>query len=517
MLADRDSLTFSHFSMDTRRRVLLAHGQPVRLHARAFDVLEFLVENRDQPVSREAIIAHVWGGRSISPGSLSVQLSAVRKALEAAGAAEPLILTLPDQRYRFVGECGAPGLPPAPELPPYVMPPPPVAAAQPRRLRLSIFAAAALVCLALLVAGLQWRRAAAPAAPRLSMVVLPFRNLSADREQDFQAVEITEDLTCDLAHVPGATIIARESAEAVKEATPQNIGRELHVRYVLSGTIRPEDGTTTIAVHLTDTQTGAHLWSDNFTAARGGMAAVRFEIVRHIASALHFELDALENEQSIRDRPNNPDALDLFFRAPAQCSTGIVRPTGSKRRRTCWRLRIRLQPDFVDAKAELGWALLRKVQLTDDPKEDDDFTRAKTVIAEALSASPTNAKALAAHARQLEIDGKCSQANVVAQQLVAGEPSNVEGHIVLARCAQADMRLQQASAEYELATKLDPYNPANPIRYISLGYLSLMQGDFQKSAQFFAQVGGETRPNDPFSAMSPDEQAQLGLMAAETT
>ena len=154
-------------------------------------------------------------------------------------------------------------------------------------------------------------------APRLSMVVLPFDNLSSDPEQDYLAEGLTEDLTTDLSQLPGAFVIARNSAFSYKRAAVdvKQVGSELGVRYVIEGSVRKLGEVLRLNVRLASAETGAQLSADRFDVHWNDIGAGQDEIVSRIASVLNMRLIDIEGARSARERPDNPDALDLVLRA----------------------------------------------------------------------------------------------------------------------------------------------------------------------------------------------------------
>lgn len=125
--------------------------------------------------------------------------------------------------------------------------------------------------LLLLAGGLWWlsftpRGLGTSAAPRLSLVVLPFANLSGDPEQEYFADGVTEDLITDLSRLPGSLVIARNSAFTYKSTAvdPKQVGRELGVRYILEGSVRRIANEVRVNAQLIDAETGTHLWADRF-------------------------------------------------------------------------------------------------------------------------------------------------------------------------------------------------------------------------------------------------------------
>jgi TolB-like protein len=163
------------------------------------------------------------------------------------------------------------------------------------------------------------RRSANPtplAAPRLSIVVLPFTNLSNDPDQEYFVDGLTEDLTTDLSRIHGSFVIARNTAFTYKgkSVDVRKIGRELGVRYVLEGSVRRSGDQLRVNAQLIDAETGAHLWAERVNHSAGDLFTVQDEITRRIAIALHLELTAAECSQCA----TNPDAFDYILCARAR-------------------------------------------------------------------------------------------------------------------------------------------------------------------------------------------------------
>jgi TolB-like protein/class 3 adenylate cyclase len=124
-----------------------------------------------------------------------------------------------------------------------------------------------------------------PVVPRLSIVVLPFANLSKDPEQEYFADGITDDLTTDLWRISGSLVIARNTAFSYKgkSVDAKQVGSELGVRYVLEGSVRRTGDQVRVNVQLIDAETGAHLWADRFDTDRANLSAAQDEITGRLA------------------------------------------------------------------------------------------------------------------------------------------------------------------------------------------------------------------------------------------
>jgi adenylate cyclase len=150
------------------------------------------------------------------------------------------------------------------------------------------------------------------AAPRLSIVVLPFANLSDDREQQYFADGITEDLTTDLSRLANMFVISRNTAFTYKDkrVDTKQIGRGLGVRYVLEGSVRRSSSQVRVNAQLIDAETDAHLWAERFDGDAGDLFAMQNTITGRIARAVDAEVITAE----ARRPAEHPDALDYILR-----------------------------------------------------------------------------------------------------------------------------------------------------------------------------------------------------------
>ncbi len=220
----------------------------------------------------------------------------------------------------------------------------PLPARSPRGKTLLRSAVAAALVIAVAAAGwFGWRKAAPPPtpapvsvtavadeklahAPRLSIVVLPFVNLSGDPEQDYFADGLTDDLTTDLSHLPDSFVIGRSTAATFKgkPIDVKQVGRDLGVRYALEGSVRRVGETITVNAQLISTETGAHVWADRFEGERSKLGELQVEVVSRIANALGVQLVNAEALRAIRERPTNPDAADYVMRGKATWLRGYT-------------------------------------------------------------------------------------------------------------------------------------------------------------------------------------------------
>ena len=234
--------------------------------------------------------------------------------------------------------------------------------AEAKQHRLLPWAAGALILvLALVAVGTWWlypvRQALYPvrqATAGLSMVVLPFENLSNDKEQGYLADGISEDLTTDLARVPGLFVLSRTAAFAYKgaEASPLHFAREMGVRYVLRGSVRRTGDHIRINAQLVDGETGGNLWAERYDGGWGEVLVLQDKVVSEVATALELRLALSEGGATVRGT-TNVAAYDAFLKGLELRVRGS--PSDLAKAVGYFKQAIALDPTYGHAMAELAW------------------------------------------------------------------------------------------------------------------------------------------------------------------
>jgi adenylate cyclase len=228
-----------------------------------------------------------------------------------------------------------------------------------KRSALIPFAAAIAALLVLIGGGAWWvlnaNRPAAVAsqeAARLSIVVLPFGNLSNDPAQDYFADGITDNLTTELSRIRNSFVIARSTAFAFKgkNLDAKEIGKELGVRYVLEGSVQRDGARVRVNAQLIDAESGAHLWADRFEEDVADLFKLQDEVVARLARTLQIELTNAEAQRSLHDRPGNADAIDLTMRGFALLNQTLSKAS-SYEARDLFEHALTLDPKNADALA----------------------------------------------------------------------------------------------------------------------------------------------------------------------
>ncbi len=229
--------------------------------------------------------------------------------------------------------------------------------------------------------------------PHLSIVVLPFANLSGDPEQDYFVDGVTESLTTDLSRISGSFVIARNTAFTFKgkAVDVKQVGRELNVRYVLEGSVQRSGNRLRVNVQLVDAGTANHLWAERFDKPVADLFDMQDEIVSRLANTLRAQLIAAEARCA--ERTLHPDAMDLEFQGRACLYKGVT-PEHLTQARGFFERALELDPRNVDAMVGVASvdATAGALFMTDD-RTASRFAAAEAASIKALSLAPNHALA----------------------------------------------------------------------------------------------------------------------------
>jgi adenylate cyclase len=335
--------------------------------------------------------------------------------------------------------------------------------------------AAVLALVLFATGGYAWRAGYAPrfmatsvgdklaGAPRLSIVVLPFENLSGDKEQDYFADGITDDLTTDLSHLDGSFVIARNTAFTYKgkPVDAKEIGKELGVRYLLEGSVRRLGEKVEVNAQLISTETGAHVWADRFDSERSKLGELQVDVVARLARSLNVELIKAEALRSMRERPSNPDAVDLAMRASARYSSGESKLINSDVIELSGRA-LALDPQNERTMVDLALTLNDRLAnlWSDDPAAD--LARADKLADSALALQPDDARAHMAKAKVLFNKRQWRAAISQAEAALADDPNNADAHANRSFWNVFLGHSENGFAGVETALRLSPRDPDLP-------------------------------------------------------
>jgi TolB-like protein len=333
---------FGDCVLDPERRELSRRSKAIAIGPQVFDLLVYLVQNREQVVSKDQLLDAVWAGRIVSESTLTSHINAVRKAIGDSGEEQRLIRTVARKGFRFVGdvreaqtsdgfevlktEIKESRETPAPSPTPSLAPSP---------------ASGPSPVLTL------------PDSP--SIAALPFQNWSGDPEQEYFADGVVEDIITALSRINWLFVVARNSSFTYKgrAVNVQQVGRELGVRYVLEGSVRKAANRVRITGQLIDATTGIHLWADRFDGTLDDIFELQDQVATSVVGAIAPQLERAEIGRSKRKPTESLDAYDYHLRGMANVHRGTREAINEAL--TLFLKATELDPDFASAYAMAAW------------------------------------------------------------------------------------------------------------------------------------------------------------------
>jgi adenylate cyclase len=296
----------------------------------------------------------------------------------------------------------------------------------------------------------------APAA-HLSVVVLPFANLSGDPAQDYFADGVTENLTTELSRIKDSFVIARNTAFTYKGKSidAKAIGKELGVRYALEGSVQRDQNRVRVNAQLIDAESGAHIWADRFEADLSDLFKLQDQVVAQLANALRYELGMAEAAKAVGTQ--NPDAIDLAMRGwavvPALTSKD---PTDAAR--PLFEQALKIDPDNSEALA--GKATTTLSEYIYAPKADTDYDAAILgLVDRAIAVDRANIHAYRTKGQYLAVSGRPEDAVRALDAALAVDPNAATLFAIRGNAEDYLRRFEQAKSDVQQAMLLSPRDP----------------------------------------------------------
>jgi TolB-like protein/cytochrome c-type biogenesis protein CcmH/NrfG len=353
--------------------------------------------------------------------------------------------------------------------------------------------AAALAALVVVIAGGAWwfldanrpapvtTHAPSLATQRLSVVVLPFANLSGDPVQDYVVDALTDELTTSLARIPGTFVIARNTAFTYKgkPVDAKAIGKDLGVRYVLEGSVQPSGNQMRVNAQLIDAGSGAHLWAEQFDTPRADLLQTQDAIVAHLARAIDFQLTEAEAARLKRAPVANPDAEDLALQCEAAAQKGGYLGKEADAAYPLCEQALRVDPNNVRALVVLAGKFWMPVNMGTSTDPRADSKRADELLSQALALDPTNGWAHNSKAWNLRDQGRMEEAVAERERALVLDPADAGTLQSLAWDHVYLGHFDKGLELFDRAIRLSPRDPA--LQYMYLGkswtYFALKQYD----------------------------------------
>ncbi len=323
------TIVFEDQVLDPHRRELWRGSAAVSVGPQVFDLLLYLVQNRERVVSKDDLFDMVWGGRCVSESTLTSHINAVRKAIGDSGEEQRLVRTIARKGYRFVGEARESDAARKADPVAHRELSPPPALALP---------------------------------DRPSIAVLPFLNLSGDPEQEYFADGVVEDIIAAMSRIRWLFVVARNSSFTYKgrAVDMKQVGRELGVRYVLEGSLRKAANRVRITGQLIDAKTGTDIWAERFEGTLDDIFELQDQVTASVVGAIAPQLERAEIERAKHKPTDSLDAYDYYLRAMANLHFGTREAIAEALR--LFHEAIERDPDYAAAYGMAAWChLWRKI------------------------------------------------------------------------------------------------------------------------------------------------------------
>ena len=463
---------FDRFRLEINERLLTRDGEPIDISAKAFDLLVALVENNGHLVEKETLYSRVWAGAIVEDANLTVQMSAIRKALGG-----DYIKTVKGHGYRFAADVRELNGQDAEylveqqtvsrvtveyEIEPETEKREPVHKSLTTSPTLKV-AALAIFAVALFIGGYySWNGSDAQVSSTpwtndvKSIAVLPFKNVEPDKENQLLGIGMADAVIAKLSHVKNIVVRQTKSVMRYAATTPEavTVGREINVDAVLEGNIQEADGRIRVSVRLFRVSDGALLWAETFDERDTDIFALQDSISEKVASSLSLELNADEREKLRHRYTENIEAYNLYQKG---------RFFWNNRNGNDLRKSIELfnQAIALDSNYALAYSGLADtyvlLQFFSHTEKNDFFQKAKNAAEKALSLDKNLAEphaALAMYKQLYEWDWEGAEAEF--RLAIAANPNYATAYQWYGEFLTSMGRFDESIAELEKAIELDP-------------------------------------------------------------
>ncbi len=483
---------FGQCELDTERLELRLDGELQAVEPQVFSLLVLLIENRKKVVSKDDLIAAVWGGRIVSDASLSSRVSRARTAVGDSGTSQAIIRTLPRRGFRFVADIlqdeatqsGSPSGAHDDETTGK-------SAENPSSKRKTVIAASIIVVIAVAAGLFFWQpwasiekasieKMAYKLPQKPSIAVLPFANLSSDRNQESFGDAITEDIITALSKIPDMFVIAHNSSFTYKgkAVKVQKVAEDLGVRYVLEGSIQRSGNKVRVTVQLIDALSGRHIWGERYDREVKDIFALQDDITRNVVTALEVKLTEGEQARALRRQTENTEAYELFLRAKSMQREGYLSKSVNAEAKEFYEKAIALDPNFAAPWLRLSEVLQIEVRFGWTKNRVRSMSQAVDAVGKALAIDDALPEAYMWLANIAHIKRQYDQVIVHCEKALSLDPTA----FVMAHCGRMWSQVGRPEEALEWITKAMRRNPYFNTQYLfTLGNAHRMLGNYDKA------------------------------------
>jgi TolB-like protein len=427
---------FGPFVLDVQRGMLLREGRPVTVSSKGLQLLEALLASPGQVLTKTELIRAAWGDAAIEESNLSVQIAALRKQLGPTPDGGEWIATAPRVGYRFIGF-------------PTQAPIENAKATKP---------------------------SPAERVHRPSIAVLPFANLSGEKEQEYLADGITEDIITALTRFRWFFVIARNSSFVYKGRSldAKQVAQELGVGYLLEGSVRKSGQRVRISAQLIEAGSANHIWAERYDLELTEVFAVQDEIAERVAGAIEPELLKTEGAQAAARHTGNMTAWDLVRRGTWHFHQ--VTRENHLEARELFRQACKLDLELPEARIWLARVSAGMVAYGWSEKPERDTAEGLSAALKAIQLDEKNPYSHYALAICSPYANAPEQAVLAAEKAIEISPSFALGHLVLGMGQLFRGSAADAISPLQRGLTLNPYDPQNFVWYNLLALAHLFAG-----------------------------------------
>lgn len=403
---------FSEFELNLDRYELRRDGTPVKAEPRVLEVLNYLVEHRDRVVPKEELLDKLWPDVHVSESALTTAIRDARRALGDSPTEPRWIRTVYGRGFRFVGTLGA-------------APAAPVAAAKDSK----------------------------------SIAVLPFTDLSPAHDQRHFCDGIAEELINTLTRIQELRVVSRATAFDFREDDDvRDLGTKLGVRHVLRGSVRKSENRLRITVHLVDTHSGHHVWSEKYDRQLGDIFALQEEIADKTARVL---LGVMVDRQrdALRSTPVRIDAYEFHLRGRTYLSEAT--PESFDSAVGMFDLAIDFDSEYAPAHAGLADALAELYVIRGDQQLRK---RAEEAAKRAVELAPQLAETHISRGHVLIAEERYADASKELELAISINPRSAEAYYRLGHLRVREAKLDEAAEMFDRAASLEPADFRPPLQ-----------------------------------------------------
>jgi TolB-like protein len=457
-----ETVSFGPFTVDMRRGLLLRHGSPVAINQRALAILAQLAAANGEAVGKSELIDKAWPDVIVEENNLTVQISALRKALGSTDAGEDWIVTVPRYGYRL-GQQNV--VRPEPEAP--------------------------------------------PQSPRLA--VLPFAQVGGDADAGYFADGVVSDIITALSRFRSFAVVARNASFQFRGSSAQDVSKSLQVRYVLQGSVRRERDRLRIAAELVDGSDGRQLWARKYDGTTEQIFDFQDRITEDVVALVEPTIQRAEILRSRTERPGSIAVYDIYLQAFALISSETEKDNAAAF--ALLQKGLTLSPDNSLLLAHAAWALEHRNTMGWRPLTEDDVGRCADYVHRALQHAEGDAVVMAhCGVALLQTVKDYRWGMAVLQSAVEANPNNP---MVVVRAGLAHLHcgdVEQALLHFHRANLLSPGDAGAHFARSGMSHAHLILGNLDEAALWAGRALASNPSFDPALWVLIAANAHLGRL-----